>query len=201
MKHRLSLLSVVVVAVLCSLYLFAAAAGAQVQGEAKANEKPIVLKGMSLGMDVGEARKICVNLLAKDWNISQVGPRTKLMEDYRDEFRRDKLPALGNQGFLIKSKGGYIDGFGFISSDTAGKVTQIAFSGELTDYMFDVKELPTDQFVNDFINHFRLPEFQWIKHGWSYASRNGYEVMFMNDKAMDLKKSDRGKYLKKTKFD
>jgi hypothetical protein len=199
MKRRLSLLSVAVV--LCSFYLFVAAAGAQVQGEAKANERPIVLKGMSLGMDISEARKICVNLLAKDWNISQIGARDDLMADYRDTFGADRMPAVGLLGFLIKSKGGYLKGYGFISDDGSGKVSQITFSGELTDYIFSVTSIDADRFVSAFIKNFQLPEFQWIKHGWYYASPKGYELTFMNDKAMDIKKSDKGKTEIKIKFD
>jgi hypothetical protein len=199
MKHRLSLISGM--AVLCSFYLFVTVAVAQVQGNAKPNEKPIVLKGLSLGMDINEARKICANLLSKNWNISQIGAREKLMEDYNDSFRREKMPAVGMRGFLIKNKGGYIDGYGFISEDGLGKVTQITFSGELTNDIFSVQNTETDQFVSDFIDNFGLPELQWIKHGWSYKSAKGYELMITNEKAMDIKKSDAGKHLKKTKFD
>ena len=198
MKRRVFPYSVIVT--ICSIFFLIAAAHAQTPSSKVTVEKPLV-KGMSIGMDIGKARDICVSLLSKNWNVSQVDARDKLMEDYRDNLRLEKRPELGQKGFLIKNKGGYIDGYGFISEDGRGKVTQIAFSGELSEYLFDAKDVHRDFFMTEMTRAFGFPEMTWIVHGWEYSSPLGYDLTVMNDKAIDIKKSDKVKTIKRIKFD
>jgi len=190
-------------AVICSVFLFAAAvtANAQTPVYNAGAEKPIVLKGLSIGMDINDARKICVKLAGKDWNVSQIDARDTLMEDYRDNYRVEKRPDLGVRGFLIKNKGGYIDGYGFISGDSRGKVIQITFTGELSEYLFDAKGVNRDFFMAEMTRAFGFPEMTWINHGWEYSSPFGYDLTVMNDKAIDIRKSDKYKTIKRIKFD
>ena len=148
-------------------------------------------------MDINEARKICEDLLGKNWNVNQIGARNKLMEDYMESFRNEKLPITGKRGFLIKNKGGYIDGYGFISDDDGnGKVAQITFSKELTNDMFLTKGMNSDDFVEDFTKNFGLPNLPWIRNGWIYSSPYGYELTIMMDKSIDIRKDDAGKAIK-----
>jgi hypothetical protein len=202
MKTRLFMIFEIVIFV---AYIFTTISIAETESYKKTNERPIILKGLSIGMDINEARKICEDLLRKNWIVSQIDNRNILMDDYLESFRNDKLPIVGKRGFLIKNKGGYIDGYGFISDDDGnGKVAQITFSGELTDYIFLTEEVHADYFVEDFTKNFGLPDLPWIRNGWAYSSPYGYELTIMRNKSIDIKKSDPGKPTKpkrKIKFD
>jgi hypothetical protein len=189
--------------VLFVAYIFTSVAAAQTRSNEKTKEKPIILKGLSIGMNINEARKICEDLLRKNWIVSQVDARNTLMEDYRETRRRDSLTIVGQRGFLIKNKDGYLAGYGFISDDDGnGKVVEITFSGELTDYIFFTEEVHADDFVEDFTKNFGLPNLPWILHGWQYSSPYGYRLTIMTDKSIDIKKSNLRKSGRpKIKFD
>jgi len=203
MKTRLFMIFEIVIFV---AFIFTTISIAETERYKKTNERPIILKGLSIGMDINEARKICEDLLVKNWNVSHIGARSKLMDDYQESFRNDRLPIVGKRGFLIKNKGGYIIyGYGFISDDDGnGKVAQITFSGELTDYIFLTKGVHADDFVENLTKNFGLPDLSWIMNGWVYSSPHGYELTIMNDKSINIKKSDPSKPIKpkrKIKFD
>ena len=200
MKTRLFMIFEIVLFV---AYIFTSVAAAQTRSNEKTKEKPIILKGLSIGMDINGARKICEDLLRKNWIVSQVDARNTLMEDYRETRRRDSLTIVGQRGFLIKNKDGYRAGYGFISDDDGnGKVAEITFSGELTDYIFFTEEVHADDFVEDFTKNFGLPNLPWILHGWQYSSPYGYRLTIMTDKSIDIKKSNLRKSGRpKIKFD
>jgi len=190
-------------AIICSIFLITATAGAQPSCCNAGNEKPIILKGLSIGMDIDKARDICVSLLGKDWSVSQIDAREKLLNDYLESFRQDKMPAIGKHGFLIKHKGGYIFGYGFISDEGTGKITQITFSSELTEYIFSVKDIHTDDFVEQLCETFGLSELPWIMNGWFYSSPLGYDLTIMTSKTMDIKKrkiNEKNRNVRKIQF-
>jgi len=198
MKNRLFMIFEIVIFV---AYIFATVAMAETQR----NERPITIKGLSIGMDVNEARIICEKLLGKNWLVSPIDNRNKLMDDFKESRRNDWLPIVGERGFLIKNKDGYSGGYGFISDDDGnGRVEQMTFSGELTDYIYSSKEVHADDFVEQFTKHFGLRKLPWIWHGWTYSSPYGYTLTIMIDKSFDIKKIDPGKPIKpkgKIKFD
>ena len=49
----------------------------------QSSEKPLIIKGMRIGMDINEARTKMLNLLGKDWKVSPVGKKEDLLADYR----------------------------------------------------------------------------------------------------------------------
>jgi hypothetical protein len=199
MKTRLYLISSIIVLVL----FFVTLTFAEEKNKDKISEKPIIMKGLSIGMDVNEARKTCEDLLSKDWIISHIG--YILIPDCMERFSNESAPNVCGRGFVIKNKGGYAAGYGFISDGEGnGKVTQITFSGELTDYLFLTKGLHADYFVEDFTKNFGLPNLPWIRHGWAYSSPYGYDLTIMITKSIDLKKNPTSKTIqpkRKIKFD
>lgn len=202
MKKRLFVIFEIVFFV---AYLFSTIAIAEPPSakKVKANEKLITIKGLSIGIDINAARKICEDLLGKDWIVSEIGARNELMADYQERARNDWLPISGKHGFLIKKKDGYAGGLGFVSDDEEnGRVTRITFSGELIDYIYSAEGVHADYFVEDFRAHFGLPDLPWIRGGWQYSSPYGYVLTIMNDKSIDIKKRVTAKPLRpKIKFD
>ncbi|NPU84801.1 MAG: hypothetical protein HPY65_09960 [Syntrophaceae bacterium] len=187
MKKRLFIVFGIVLLV---AYLFANAAAAEAQRAVKVKEKQIILKGLSIGMDINEARKICVNLIGKNWTVSQVEDSNALMSHDREFFKKNKMRMFGKQGFLMKNKDGNLTGYGFIIDDDGnGKVTEIFLSGELTDYIFLTNDVHADYFVEEFKKNFGLPNLPWIFRGWQYSSPLGYELTIMTDKSIDLKRN------------
>jgi len=167
---------------------FATSTLAEDKSKDKITEKPIVLKGLSIGMDINEAKKLSEFLLSKDWFISNIG--YILIPDCMERFNNETAPIICKRGFVIKNKNGYSAGYGFIIEDEGNsRVAQITFSGELTDYLFLTKGLHADYFVEDFRKNFDLPNLPWIRHGWSYSSPYGYDLTIMITKSIDLKKS------------
>ena len=160
-------------------------------------EKPIVIEGLSLGMDIEDARIRCEVILGSDWIITPVDNTPKVLWNYREGMGDERIfgtqrlglqPIVGNRGFAIRQKK---DGYyaGFISDhDATGKVTQITFSGRLTDYIFDTKGLHADYFVEKFTKIYDLPDLYWIFHGWTYTSPLGYKLTIRTDKFIDIKK-------------
>jgi len=197
MKKRLFM---IIEIVFFAAYIFSSVAIAETRSNEKTKERQIILKGLSIGMDITEARKICEGLLGKNWIVSRIDARNTLMQDYRETSRRFSLPIVGQRGFLIKNKDDYLAGYGFISDDDGnGKVAEITFSGELTDYIFFTKEVHADNFVEEFTKNFGLPNLPWILHGWQYSSPYGYKLTIWTDKSIDIKKSGLGR--PKIKFD
>lgn len=187
MKNRLFIIFGIVLLV---AYWAANAAAAEAQRNVKAKEKQIILKGLSIGMDINEARKVCVNLIGKNWNVSQVEDSNTLMSHDREFFKKNKMRMFGKQGFLMKNKDSNLTGYGFIIDDDGnGKVTEIFFSGELTDYIFLTNDVHADYFVEEFKKYFGLPNLPWIFRGWKYSSPYGYELTIMTDKSIDIKRN------------
>jgi len=171
--------------------------------EEKTSEKPIIIKGLSIGMDINEARKICLELLNKDYIISTIDSRFRLLMDYNMSMYGDETifgkivnknvymgsSIVGRKGFLIKRKDGYYAGF-ISDDDESGRVSQISFSGKLIDYLFSTSGKRAEEFVKDFTENFGLPDLPWIMHGWSYSSSYGYILTIMIDKMIDIKNNN-----------
>jgi hypothetical protein len=163
-----------------------------------ASEKSLVIKGLYIGMDIHEARKIMESLLGHDWNISPIGETKKVLQDYRfgdEEIFGALGPSYltasitGDRGFAIYNKSDYY--CGYISTDkTNDKVTRISFSGRLTDYIFSTKAVDSHDFVKAFWTHYNMPEFNWIIAGWIYSSPKGYTIKIKTSKFIDIKKDE-----------
>lgn len=171
---------------------------AQPGGGANNAEKQIILKGIYLGMDIGEARKIMEQLAGKEWIVTPVDITEKVMADYRAvggdreifSDARFYFPfAAGEKGFAIQSKRPKAY-YGYISTDASGsKVSKISLSGIFVDYIFDTNEVSAEVFVKEFTKYYNLPELTGVRHGWMYTNeKKEYTLLITIWKLIDLKK-------------
>ena len=171
---------------------------AQQGGAANNAEKPIILKGISLGMDIGEARRIMEELVGKDWTVTPVDITEKVVADYRSvggdreifSDARFYFPFIpGEKGFAIQSKSPKAY-YGYISTDASGsKVARISLAGILVDDIFDTKEIGAEVFVKQFTKYYNLPELTGVFHGWMYKNeKKEYALIITIWKLIDLKK-------------
>jgi hypothetical protein len=161
-----------------------------------AAEKPLIIKGLYIGMDINDARNILIQLLGKEWKIGIVGDSKQVLQDYR--FGEEKIfgtrdkylgtftqPNVGDRGFAI------IDNYntyeGYMSCNNNDKVTRISFGGRLTDAIFSAAKVNAEDFASAFWNTYNMPEFNWIPYGWQYISPNGYSITIKTDKLIDIK--------------
>jgi hypothetical protein len=164
---------------------------------AVAQEKPLIIKGLYIGMDVNNARNILLQLLVKEWKIGPVGESANVLQDFRfgeekifgwksptDNFRME--PINGEYGFAIITD--YDSYEGFVSAEKGtGKVIRMSFSGKITDNLFSISKINAEDFAPSFWKNYNMPEFGWIPHGWQYASPKGYTITIMTDKFLDIK--------------
>jgi len=171
---------------------------AQQGGAVNNAEKQIILKGIYLGMDIGEARKIMEQLAGKEWTVTTVDITEKVMADYRAvggdreifSDARFYFPFIaGEKGFAIQSKNPKAY-YGYISTDASGsKVSRISLSGILVDYIFETKEIGVEVFVKEFTKYYNLPELTGVRHGWVYTNeKREYTLIITIWKLIDLKK-------------
>jgi len=134
-------------------------------------EKPLIIKGIYIGMDVNDARNIIEQLLGKEWKITPVGDSMKVLEDYRfgemkifgtkDNNFSFRQSIFGDRGFAIITK--IYDSYeGFISSDQHNHVTRISFSGQITNFLFSASKINADDFAHSFWGNYNMSDFNWI---------------------------------------
>lgn len=158
----------------------------------KSTEKPISIKGLSIGMNVNDARNTVINLLGKDYLVTPVGNSEYLLRDNKE----NQSVRFGNRETFKTGSGFFIQGIyghnrGFISADGKdAKVTRICLSGIIIDFLYSSSEVKADHFVKQFESDFGLPGLPWVPYGWSYSSPNGYMLTIMTDKLIDIKKID-----------
>lgn len=184
---------------------------AQQGGVAGNTEKPIILKGIYLGMDIGEARKIMEQLAGKEWAVTPVDITEKVMVDYRSvggdreifSDARFYSPFIaGEKGFAIQSKSPKAY-YGYIGTDATGsKVSRISLSGILVDYIFDTNEISAEVFVKEFTKYYNLPELTGVFRAWMYKNeKKEYSLIITSWKLIDLKKDlTKAKPLPQIKF-
>jgi hypothetical protein len=193
-----------ILAIIFSVFLFlscVAIATAQQNGDANGNEKTIIIKGLYIGMDIDEAKRVTEKLLGPDWVVSAVGLTTKTAYDYRFVGGEEKIfgglgnraiaspPITGSRGFAIQNK--KTQSFeGFVSTDAANKVERISLSGKLVDHIFSCENIYAQEFQEEFRKSYNLPDLYWIPHGWTYPSAKGYTLRIMIDKLVDVKKEE-----------
>jgi hypothetical protein len=174
------------------------------------DEKPLIIKGISLGMDIKEVRIKMENLLGKDWKVSFIGKTSDVLADYwqgdNNVFKmeidwhsssKSGIPdskLIGEMRFSIQDKNNYYSGY--ISADKNNKVTRISFSGKLTDYLFSASKTEVEDFVDQFRRNYNLPEFNWFTGGWVYTTLNGYRLTIRTDKFLAIEDVPRKTKLK-----
>ena len=188
MKRIITIITIFIVLFFCSAVM--------------AQEKPLIIKGLYIGMNVNDARNIIEKLLGKEWKITPIEDSMKVLEDYRfgetkifgtkDSSRYQSI--VGDRGFAIIINTDYE---GFISSDKNNKVTRISFSGQITNLLFSSSNINAKDFATSFWENYNMPEFNWIIAGWTYTSPNGYTIIIKTDKFIDIKKEEIAKLIDK----
>ncbi len=175
-----------------------------------AQEKPLIIKGLYIGMPVKDAHAIIKQLLPKeDWKVSEIGKAAAILEYARigeskifgtinrSNFREGGV--VGDRGFAIITR---YDGYeGFISSDQNNNVDRISFSKEITNILFSSSEINAEEFATSFWKNYNMPEFSWIPYGWRHTSPLGYTVTIMIDKYIDVKAETSIKPIQALKFE
>lgn len=161
-------------------------------------EKPLVIKGLSIGMDINKARTIMINILGSGWKVTPVGAKDKIMADYR--FGDSEIFGSSIEGYFMNSIIGdmgfaIIDSYdhycGFVSADPdKNTVTRISINRKITDHIFSSAGIYVDAFVDALRNNYNMPGFPWIPHGWRYHSPHGYVLRIMTNKLIDIQKMD-----------
>jgi len=161
-----------------------------------AAEKPLIIKGLYIGMDINEARNILTQLLGKEWKLSNIGDSWKILQDYRfgnkeifggtdEHLGLYSKPNIGDRGFAIIDNDRNYEGY--ISCEKNNdKVTRISLSGKLTDIILSTAKLNAEDFASAFWTNFNMPEFNWIPFGWMYTSPNGYTIKIKTNKLIDI---------------
>jgi len=182
-------------------------ANAQPVGAPNNTEKTIIIKGLYIGMDIDEAKRIMEQLVGKDWIVSPIGLTEKVVADYRftggekyifgeartdGAWRHNAPPMTGEKGFAIQSKESQ-SYEGYVSADVSNisskKVTGISLGGKLADYVFGTKGIDMEVFVTEFAKSYNLPELNWMPHGWIYTSeQKGYTLQISIYRFVELKK-------------
>lgn len=186
-----------VIIVITTIMIMALLAGGVI-----AAEKPVNIKGVYIDMPIDEARTIISNALGGDWKVTDIGPISSILADYRfgneSVFGKKRIGAghaiasiIGDYGFSIHR---YDSHEGFISADEkTKKVTRISLGGEITEALYKPEQkqkLDMEEFVKQFTQNFDLPEFNWIPFGWAYESPNGYIITLKTNKLIDIEKSE-----------
>jgi hypothetical protein len=162
---------------------------------ADTKEKPLIIKGLQIGMSGAAAKAVLDRVLNKDWSASNVDIRDRLLIDYKPDFNGDAevfgkeytIPDIGTKGILIKSNTGYHGGY--ISIDESDNtVTQITFGGRLSNDLFNASTIKSDDFMRAFEKYYNMPEFNWVPGGWRYESPNNYVIQITTQKKIDIKK-------------
>jgi hypothetical protein len=165
---------------------------------AVAQEKPLIIKGLYIGIDVNDARNKMEQLLGKDWQLSSIGKTSTIAEDYRfgneqifgkvkepRGYQTAKFPP-DERGFAVIRYNSYE---GYVSTDaSSNKVTRITFDDVITDHIFAIEKISADDFVEQFTKTYNMPEWSWVAQGWTYSSPKGYTITIKTDKLIDIKK-------------
>ncbi|MEN6620012.1 MAG: hypothetical protein ABFD50_00460 [Smithella sp.] len=162
------------------------------------NEKPLLIKGLFIGMNANQAKTIISDLLPKaEWKVTEMDKSSQLIprvfngdsnifgNKTIDDSRIGGI--TGDYGFAIIDKDNSYEGFIGIEEAT-GKVIRMSFSGRITDILFASSAKNADQFASSFWTDYNMPAFNWIPRGWIYSSPLGYVITIKTDKFIDINK-------------
>jgi len=174
----------VVFAIIIHLTGFSKADG---QGINKYTEKPISIKGLSLGMNVNDARNIAIKLFDKNYVVTPVADSKYLLKEYSENQYINSIHLFRTgKGFFIQGIYSHNNGF-VIAEGNDDKVTRICLNGSIINFLYSASEVSADDFVEQFESHFGLPALFWIPHGWTYSSAlYGYTLMITTNKLIDI---------------
>ncbi len=180
--------SIITVATIFFVLLFSTAVMAQ--------EKPLIIKGLYIGMKADEAKQLLTQLLPNNWKVSKTGETYKVLLDCNtgdgEIFGKQGTGSYlyakfcpGERGFAIIRDNSCE---GYISTDKLDNIViRMSFSGNITDILFSTAKIDAEEFATSFWGNYNMPAFNWIPHGWQYVSPKGYTISIMTDKLIDIK--------------
>jgi len=128
------------------------------------NEKRLVVKGLSLGMDFGKARERVLKLFEDAGFTSEI--ETDIEADKTEVFIEDYLTIISIQ----------------IWKDKDNKLSKIEMSGYATNKFFNATNISAEGFVKEFAKNYNLPEMKPKKDEivgytyWKYESKEGWYI-------------------------
>lgn len=151
--------------------------GASSPNEPKSGVQPLKIKGLSLGMDLAEARKICIPLLE--------GSLFELGEIQKDMHFNTIKPGCSSFAFIFAAQG-----MGGINADNAGKVSYMYFPGSLVNKIFNALEMEASDFAKKFAESYNIPELEISDDMQTlyYSSPDGFRIEIESDKSLTIKK-------------
>lgn len=160
------------------------------------DEKPLLIKGLFIGMNANQAKTIISDLLPKAvWKITEIDKSNQLIPRIfngdNNIFGNKSIDdsriggIIGDYGFAVIDKDNSYEGFIGIEEAT-GKLIRMSFSGRITDILFASSKKNADQFASSFWADYNMPAFNWIPRGWMYSSPLGYVITIKTDKFLDI---------------
>lgn len=149
------------------------------ESSTKNNEKKLVVKGLSLGMDYGKAREQVLKLFEEAGFTSEIEIE---IESNKTEVR----------------VGDYIAGYSIIWvciwKDKENKLSKIEMSSDATNKFFHATNINAENFAKEFAGNFGLPAMKPEKDEilgytyWKYESKDGWYVKINDAKYITIEK-------------
>ena len=129
--------------------------------------KQLKVKGIYMGMDMEEAKKICGKYMDDSMAGEQATP---------DQY-------------IIFQQGAFV---GVLISDPQKKLTTIALTRPLVDNMFNVSGMPVKEFAAQFVSAYHIPSMEYFREegdaGWRFTSPHGYRVDIFKNGQLTIEK-------------
>jgi hypothetical protein len=129
---------------------------------------------------------------AKEAAIEEAAKEEAAIEAYLQKIKSKTLVFKNLYiGMPINETLKGLDSYSFYKSDDNNQLISLFLSRYQIDKMFNTKDMPWNQFVQQFINSYSIPKLDRITDGYHYVSPDGYEIIFYDYGALDLRKTAR----------
>ncbi len=163
-KKPLKIGAVWLISMMIFLGISSACSGGGEVGKSGFSKNMLVVKGLCLGQPFDEATVLVKKSIKEIYGY--------LPDDitYHEEFV-DSWMSVGRHGSPV-----------IFSDDSRSEVVKIVFPD--VDTLFNVSDLSAEDFVQEFINNYSIPEMETFvesdQYGWKYNDGNGTEVKIYN---------------------
>lgn len=138
------------------------------QGGSKSDIK---VKGFYIGMPIQEAQAKLKEVVVPYWPvIGGEGPEKFLVIETESDGTKKIASLVFN-----------------VTADAEGKVTSFVFSSALNKDIFNARDMTPEQFCEQFVKAYGIPNMEPVDGGWIYNSDNGVLVIVRTDKSIMLK--------------
>lgn len=144
------------------------------ESNATNNEKRLVVKGLSLGMDFGKARGQVLKLFEDAGFTSEI--ETDIEADKTEIFVEDYLTIISIH----------------IWKDEDNKLSKIEMSSDATNKFFNATNISAEDFVKEFAKNYNLPAMKPKKDEivgytyWKYESKEGWYIKINDAKYITI---------------